>query len=52
MVGSSSSSSEFGEASVVVNCPGDCLVGYSNDSFKELESLFISSRRGFEQIGQ
>ena len=51
MVGSSSSSLEFGVASVVVDCPGDFLVGSSNDSLKELDSLFISLKRGFEQIG-
>lgn len=39
-------------ASVVVDCPGDCLVGSNNDSLKELDSLFISLRRRFEQIGQ
>ena len=48
----SSSSLEFGVASVVVDCPGDCLLGSSNDSLKELNSLFISLRRGFEQIAQ
>ena len=51
MIGSSSSSSEFGVAFVVVDCTGDCLVGSSNDSLKELDNLFISLRRGFEQIG-
>lgn len=44
-------SSEFGVASVVVDCPGDCLVCSNNDSLKELDSLFISSRINFEQIG-
>ena len=38
-------------ASVVVDCPGDFLVGSSNDSLKELDSLFISLKRVFEQIG-
>ena len=38
-------------AFVVVDCPGDCLVGSSSDSLKELDSLFISLKRGFEQIG-
>ena len=39
-------------ASAFVDCPGDCLVGSSNDSLKELDSLFISLRRRSEQIGQ
>ena len=38
-------------ASVVVDCPGDCLVGSNNDSLKELDSLFISLRKTFEQNG-
>ena len=38
--------------SVVGDCPGDCVVGSNNDPLKELDSLFISLRRSFEQIGQ
>lgn len=48
MVGSLFLLLEFGVVFVVVDCFGDCLVGFNNDLLKELDSFFILLRRRFE----